>query len=226
MESEANASGGMYSEKSVCLFYDQVVVFMEEKSFLCWPVWYSWKCVPKYKILSIHTSKANPTAVFVCAILLDWIGAMLCASEDNIPLGVVLLVLSLPLWYLPCILSSYHVVLEISQGKEPVFLRILRSLLFMRLLSYIGVDIGMGGSKFVHLRTSEEPDTDHFMNYIYGPLAPQMEALHSMNHLIHDDVTTHLNPVRFADVRTNAADDVKFDDDSLNRHNKYINGNV
>jgi hypothetical protein len=45
MESKYNG-GVFYSEQTVVLFHDQLVIFQLEKKILCWPMWYVFLCVP------------------------------------------------------------------------------------------------------------------------------------------------------------------------------------
>ena len=38
------------------------------------------------------------------------------------------------------------------------------------------------------------------MAYVYGPLASDMNAIHSLNHLFHDDISHTLAPSKLSDL--------------------------
>ena len=115
---ESSVTGGtVYSEKTVVAFHEQVVIFQSEKQILFWPLWYSQTVIPKYKFKSMTTAQADSTWMVYLGFFCFIVGAALC-STGAYAVGVVLILLSFPLFYLPCILSSYEVKFEIATVKD------------------------------------------------------------------------------------------------------------
>jgi len=185
MESSLD-SGFLYNEKTVVSFYEQLAIFQSEKKVLCWPMWFSQEIVPKYKFKAMSTARADNKFMFYVAMFCLLVGIAGC-GQDKLALGIVLILVSLPLFYIPYIFCPYDVTFEIATTKDTGIARLLRGML-------------MGGTtKTFVIRTSEEPDSDKLMGYVYGPLGESMNAIHSLNHLIHDDVSRTLAPTRLSD---------------------------
>lgn len=49
-------------------------------------------------------------------------------------------------------------------------------------------------SSTIALKTNVQPDTNTLMQYVFGPLRDEMNAVHSLNHLLHDDMTKIIAP--------------------------------
>jgi hypothetical protein len=51
------------------------------------------------------------------------------------------------------------------------------------------------------------------MQYVYGPLKNEMSAIHSLNHLIHDDISKVLSPTTFAHLGRDHENDKEDEED-------------
>jgi len=209
LESQAGASikdFGVYTEKNIVLFYDQVAIFQVEKRIMCWPAWYTQDVVPKYQFKSMNIAKTDPTFFFSVGMILFIGGLVPIIMKKIVAIGALLLVFSLPCFLLPCILSNFDVQFEIARVKDSGFVRAFRAC-----CCFIG-----GGSEYITIRCPNKPDANKMMAYVYGPLRPYMGAAHSLNHLIHDDVTFELQPSRFNDVGKGGNDDA-------DEHTQFLN---
>jgi len=180
----SNVAGSVYKERTVVTFYEQVVVFQEERQLLCWPMWFTQYTVPKYKFSSMTTERTDPKFFLKLGLLVFVAGCVMIASEMA-PGGVVLLLLSVPIFVWPCFVSTYEIVFQIEHFKESGFPKIIRCMFPF---------IFKQTSSTIALKTNVQPDTNTLMQYVFGPLRDEMNAVHSLNHLLHDDMTKIIAP--------------------------------
>ena len=176
--------GSIYKERTIVTFYEQVVLFQEERQLLCWPMWFRQYTVPKYKFNSMTTERTNPKLYLLLGLLFFFAGCGMCA-DNMVPGGVVLILLSIPVLIWPCFVSTYEIVFHIEHFKESGLLKKIRSLFFF---------IFKQTSTTIAIKTQLKPDSDTMMEYVFGPLRDEMNAVHSLNHLLHDDMTKILAP--------------------------------
>lgn len=180
----SKVSASVYSERTIVTFFEQVVLFQEERQLLCFPMWFSQFVVPKYKFSSMTTEKTDPRMFLSVGALFFFGGCGFCASK-MIPGGVVLILLSLPILVWPCFVSTYEIVFSIDNFKDSGLSKIIRSLFPM---------IFKQTAYTISIKTTDKPETDVMMEYVFGPLSEEISAVHSLNHLLHDDVTKILSP--------------------------------
>ena len=141
----------------------------------------------------MSTARGDNRPIVYLASFLFCAGCGLVSMENTLVLGIVLIILSLPLFYIPCVFLTYDVNFVIATVKDTGVARMFR-------------DVCLGGTtKNITIRTAVEPDSDKMMAYVYGPLAEDMNAIHSLNHLIHDDVSQILSPKSFSDLNRSSA---------------------
>jgi hypothetical protein len=180
----SKVSGIVYTERTIITFFEQVVLFQEERQFLCFPMWFSQYAVPKYKFASMTTARTDPRT-FIFLGLVIFCGGCGMAAEKMIPGGIVLILISIGLLMWPCFVNTYDIVFTIKNFKESGLTKIIRSMFPM---------IFKQTSTTISVMTSDKPNTDIMMEYVFGPLTEEISAAHSLNHLLHDDVTKILAP--------------------------------
>ena len=189
----SETTGSVLTSHTRINFYDQVVVFQEEKKILCWPMWFSQRVVPKYKFKDFSISKTDPKLAFVIGIVCFAYSIVCLAMKAWFP-GVVLLLCTGIAWAIPFIFQTFIVRFTLTHSKEEGFARAIRDFLFC--FPWL-----TQGSENLSIFTGTPPDEAAIKAYIYGPMVKNMETIHTLNHLIHDDITHLLEPKSLASVK-------------------------
>jgi hypothetical protein len=74
------------------------------------------------------TAKADPTFLVSIGAFCFILGCILISEDGMVPLGVVLLLVSLPCFYLPCIFTTYEINFEIANNHDTGLARVMRRL--------------------------------------------------------------------------------------------------
>ena len=99
-------------------------------------------------------------------------------------------------------MDSYKISFEIATQHDEGIVRVIRKLICMN-----------HDSREIIIMTNDEPNINAMMEYVYSPLKPIMDSIHSLNHLIHDDLSKILSPKKFRDLAISDVDAFNEGDD-------------
>jgi hypothetical protein len=193
------------SDQLIVKFYEKVIIFQDESQILCYPPAYTQQIFPKYRVTGIAVSRAQiPTWVLKVGFLLWVIGFVLIGmagefedQEDEmrdigIALAVAVPVVILPL---PYFLNKFEITLYFHK-KLPIMERIFNSF-----VTGFGLFSGSGSAddafpSVITISTTDKPDTDLLMEYVYGSLGSNMPEIHQLMHLVQDDLSLRVQPTK------------------------------
>ena len=89
---------------------------------------------------------------------------------------------------------TFVVRFTLTHSKEEGFARAVRDFLYC--FPWLTQE-----SENLTIFTGTPPDEGAIKAYIYGPMVKNMETIHTLNHLIHDDIVKLLEPTTLDSVR-------------------------
>jgi hypothetical protein len=187
----SEVTGSVFQNKTNVSFFDQVVVFQEEKQILCWPNWFNQRVVPKYKFKSFNVSKDDPIFATFFGLFCVIIGVIFIAAKLSKGFGGLMIFVGLVSWIIPFVFSTYQVHFILTHQKDFGLSRVLRDFLPC---------VRNDQSELLTLRMSVQPDEAQIKAYVFGPVVKNMETIHTLNHLIHDDIVQVMAPTKLTDV--------------------------
>jgi hypothetical protein len=187
----SEVTGSILASKTNVAFFDQVVVFQEEKQILCWPMWFNQRVVPKYKFKSFNISKDDPIFATMLGLFCVVIGAIFIAAKLSKGFGGLMIFFGLVCWIIPFVFSTYQVHFILTHQKDFGLSRVLRDCLPC---------VRNDQSEMITIRMSVQPDEAQIKAYVFGPVVKNMETIHTLNHLIHDDIVEVMAPTKLNDV--------------------------
>jgi hypothetical protein len=192
----SEVTGSVYQNKTNVSFFDQVVVFQEEKKILCWPMWFSQRVVPKYKFKSFNVSKDDPIMATILGFACVGLGVVFIEALKSKALGGFLCFMGVVFWIIPFVFSTYNVNFILTHSKDFGISRALRDCLS----GWFPLCVPNTQSETLTLRMSVQPDEAQIKAYVFGPVVKNMETIHTLSHLIHDDIVEVMAPTKLSDV--------------------------
>ena len=187
----SEVTGAVFQQKTNVSFFDQVVVFQAEKQILCWPNWFNQRVVPKYKFKSFNVSKDDPIAATIAGLTFVVIGGIFIAAKLSKGFGGLMIFIGLVFWIIPFVFSTYQVHFILTHQKDFGLSRVFRDCLPC---------VRNDQSELITIRMSVQPDEAQIKAYVFGPVVKNMETIHTLNHLIHDDIVQVMAPTKLTDV--------------------------
>lgn len=184
---------GFHTEKVKIAFYDNLFVVTKSSKVCCFPESFSKIALPKYRVIGVKFSRPKLHIKYiVLGLVLIIIGAAIVKSNPAAG-GILILVGVIILFYgvIKPFCAKYVVRFYLSKKQS---------------LSYIENSFGQCCTwsyeiddvddipSVIEVKLSTEPDTDKILNYVYGTLNERMDQMHSLVHLLDDDVVKSVTP--------------------------------
>lgn len=147
--------------------------------------------MPKYKFKSFNVSKDDPIFATFLGLFCVVIGAIFIAAKLSTGFGGLMIFVGLVCWIIPFVFSTYQVHFILTHQKDFGLSRVLRDFLPC---------VRNDQSEQLTLRMSVQPDEAQIKAYVFGPVVKNMETIHTLNHLIHDDIVQVMAPTKLTDV--------------------------
>jgi len=194
---QINACLGFKKEKTVS-FYDTAIVITETRKFACYPAAYERIVIPRFNIVNTGIRKLRVDSWLSVGVLLIIIAIILFASgsggdddDDSsgsaIGGGVFCLLAGLFALIWPLLNVNYTVDLELRRGADSGF-------------SFGFLKFQLPGTYWFQINTSVKPNDAFIFEYVYGPIAKDMETLCQLSHLNNANLVDVVRPKRLVDV--------------------------
>ena len=186
-------------KRTVAFFYEAVVVIQEEQKLLFYSQAFQQRVIPKYKISGMSCDKAQvPILLLITGLFWIFLSIALFIINQTatIAIGVVLILFGLAAVTIPCYSGdSFYLHIQLSKPKGQPQNASFCGSLFGILLAFLP-----DPANTISLHCHEQPDLQILMDYTYGNLVQNMEKMHSLSHLIQDDISDRIRPMSLADV--------------------------